>query len=105
MSGSKNNGFSKLLDEFTNYKGFVIKFIAIAFHDNIIPVGDNGDHIHLIEHVVFWFLIILLVPTTIATLMLSWCGRDLLINRLQFLAAYDTPTQDHVCSSRGLKHT
>jgi len=58
---TNETGLDKLLGELSNYKGFIIKFTALMFHDDILPKDVNGDHIHPIEVVVFWFLVVLFI--------------------------------------------
>lgn len=68
MTNNNNNGLNNLLNKISEYKGFIIKFIALMFHDNIIPKNISEDW-HGIEIVIFIVLIIMLLGSFIKIML------------------------------------
>lgn len=58
-----NSGLDKMFGQLAEYKGFIIKFVALMFHDEMIPAEVGGKHIHFIE---FWVLIFLTILLAIS---------------------------------------
>ena len=57
---NKNGARDQFLEKVTMYKGFVIKYLAFMFHDDIFPKEPSGEHYQNIEIWVGRFLIVLL---------------------------------------------
>jgi len=71
MNGQKINGRDEFLEKLAMYKGFLIKYVALIFHDDIMPKEITGEHYHLIERFVFWFLVLPLFLSFLKIVILS----------------------------------
>ncbi|MYK25305.1 hypothetical protein F4054_23935 [Candidatus Poribacteria bacterium] len=58
---NKNGARDQFLEKVTMYKGFIVKYLAFMFHDDIFPKEMGGKHYHNLELIVGIFLGILLV--------------------------------------------
>ena len=87
---NNNQGLDKLLGELSVYKGFIIKFTALIFHDDIISDnGQNGATVHIIEHFVFWVLAALL-PFSVVKVFIKSCNDvSILLEKCKRLRFYE----------------
>ncbi len=53
-------GLDKFLGELSEYKAFAIKFVALIFHDDIMPEPNGINTYHPFEEFLFYALLIAL---------------------------------------------